>query len=240
MEEDALLIHDLNLSVLGCATQTIFSSLDNTALNSGLLVRFAIISPETKPPRIPQYELGDIELYPASLVKWLHEIREQTAKKMVRFGNGVLKYLDDEIDAPIDNSPSGTMVKRIGVMTRKVAMLAAAGRPEETQSQNDYLVVSMEDAKAAVIVAKRWMAYARDFETRLGSSRFEVDLERCLDVLKGRDWVTRREVARRVHVEAKVMRSIEETLVMRGMIESRAAKTQKTGRTPEMWRLLKA
>ena len=54
-QEDAFFVDNVTLSILGCATDTIFQTLDNTAVGSGLLTRFAIVMPESKPPRLAQY-----------------------------------------------------------------------------------------------------------------------------------------------------------------------------------------
>ena len=234
--EDALAVVGVNLSVIGCATPTLFQNLDNTAVGSGLLSRFAVVMPDSKPPRLPQYELQDDPI-PSALVKRLHDIAEATKCMSVCFAPGVLQRLDEAIDAPLDvTTGRGLMTERIGVMARKVAMLAAAGRqPEFRLGPAGELLVTVDDAEAAIKVAKRWAAYAQVFESRVSEKAFEVDVERCLAVVKGRGWVHRREVARRVHVEAKVIRAIEETLVMRGQIETRVVKPA-TGRASEQWR----
>src|SRR5262249_34994227 len=72
--QDAFSVQGVSLSVLGCATPTLFQSLDNTAVGSGLLTRFAIVMPDSKPPRIPQYALDSADVIPNDFVTWLHRI----------------------------------------------------------------------------------------------------------------------------------------------------------------------
>ena len=123
------------------------------------------------------------------------------------------------------------MTARMGVMARKVAMLSAAGRsvgPTATR-----LLVTMADAESAIKVVQRWIGYAQAFDARTEESTFEVLVQKCIALAKGRT-VNRRDVARMVHASAKTMREIEETLVMRDLIDVQAHKP-KTGRPSFRW-----
>jgi hypothetical protein len=211
--------------------------LDNTEVGSGLLGRFAIIMPESTPPRIPQYELLEDAVIPSSLVKWLHDISVRTQGQTVTFAPGVLQRLDEAIDKPLDESDDRCqMTVRAGVMARKVAMLAAAGRRPEYnlgEAPSTALVVGLDDAEAAIRVVTRWIGYARAFEAKTDQTKFEGNVQRCVDIVKNKT-VSRREVAKRVHMSAKELKEIEETLVQRGEIEVRELKPA-TGRSAWEW-----
>ncbi len=166
--EDFFCIDNVTFSLIGCATDTIFRSLDNTAIGSGLLTRFAIIMPESKPPRLPQYALTD-DAIPSSFVVRLHEISKRTAAQTVAFAPDVLRRIDEAIDKPIDEAADRCqMTVRVGVMARKVAMLSAAGRKPAFGDcvHTPSLVVTLEDAEAAIKVVTRWIGYAEAFEAR--------------------------------------------------------------------------
>lgn len=234
--EDAFSIRDVTLSLIGCATPTIFQNLDNTAVGSGLLTRFAIVMPESKPARLPQYELTG-EAIPSGFVTKLHSISIRTAKQTVTFAPGVLERLDEAIDKPLDESADRCqMTVRMGVMARKVAMLSAAGRKpafgDDVKAPS--LVVALEDADAAIKVVTRWIGYAQAFEARTDESAFEVNVQRCVALAKGRT-VNRRTIAKLVHVPAKVMTEIEQTLIQRGEIEVLEHRPS-TGRPSYEWK----
>ena len=235
-QEDAFYVSNVSLSVLGCATPTLFDNLDSTAVGSGLLTRFAIVMPEGKPPRLPQYELPEGDITPPALLKWLQDIQTRTVNQFVKFDTGVLQRLDEAIDKPLDESADRClMTVRAGVMSRKVAMLAAAGRPiEGFHMANEPLVVTMEDAESAIRVVNRWITYGQAFETKMDETSFEVDVKRCVDIVKGQT-VLRRDIARRVHLPARMMTEIEQTLVQRGEIELIEYKPP-TGRSSWAWK----
>ena len=232
--EDAFMVSNVTLSVIGCATPTLFQNLDNTAVGSGLLTRFAIVMPESKPPRLPQFELREDSI-PTGLLNALHDIQRQMAGRRVNFAPGVLERLDDAIDRPLDEGEDRCrMTVRCGVMARKVAMLSAAGRTLEFRLADEPLMVSMEDAESAIRVVTRWIGYARAFEARTDETSFEVNVQRCVAIVKGRT-VNRRVIAKQVHVPAKVMTEIEETLAQRGEIEV-IEHRPKTGRPSYEWK----
>lgn len=234
-QEDAFYITNVTLSLIGCATPTLFRSLDNTAVGSGLLTRFAIIYPDSKPKRIPQYELTEDPVIPADLTQQLSDIRTWTTDRSVTFAPGVLQRLDEAIDKPLDESDDRCeMTVRMGVMARKVAMLAAAGRPRNFELERTPLTVTTEDAESAIKVVTRWIGYARAFEVRVNETAFEVNVQRCVTVVKGRT-VNRRVVAQQVHMEAKDLKAVEETLIQRDQIEVKVEKPA-IGRPSTWWK----
>ena len=221
-EPDAFDVVDVTFSIIGCCTPTIFERLTSDAVESGLLPRFAIIWPTGKPDRMPRYQSDRTRLHPSALICCLHAIAERSAISTVRFEEGVLDLLDRAIDRPIEQDAAHSlMTKRVGVMAQKVAMLSAASRtPDAFDAAEKVIRITEEDAHSAIVVVRRWIEASQRFEARINETVFEKHLKKCLDVVRGRaGHVNRREIARRVHVEARMMKEIEATLVQRGQIE---------------------
>src|SRR4029450_3583639 len=76
-----------------------------------------------------------------------------------------------ETSAAICNERARSMLQRLNAMTVKLAMLAAAGRPD-ADKRND-LEITPDDARAAVAVATRWRDYATAFGERVGETALE-------------------------------------------------------------------
>jgi hypothetical protein len=236
-ESDDFQVVDTTFSILGCCTPTIFDRLTMESVESGLLPRFAIIWPTTKPPRMARHEVDEARREPSALLARLIDVSTRVSTCTVQFDSGVLGLLDREIDLPIErDADQMLMLRRMGVMAQKVAMLSAAGRVTSSQSPNPQIVITQDDAKSAIIVIRRWMEAGTRFEAHLGRTVFEKNLTKCLEVVRGRPGqVNRREIARRVHLEAKVLREIEATLVQREHIEVTSQKGTK-GAPACFWR----
>ena len=235
-----------HLSILGATTPAVFEFLTERDVTSGLLPRFAIIMPESKPARRPFHEVSDgLEQQRNELVTHVGRLHAWATerRRIVRFAPGVLERLDEffetEFDAPVaDRSETGRrMLERLQAMTVKVAMLSAAGWPESVERLE--LEVGDEDADAAIGIIRRWTEGALAFAGRVGESDFERKLERCLRLVQERRRVPRKIVARNCHVEKRVMDAIQETLVDRGLI--RTVTTETKGGGPRMieWEILR-
>ncbi len=240
-DPDDFMVTDVTFCIVGCCTPQIFKKLNADAVASGLLPRFAIVWPTAKPERKARYQMHASQHEPNTLILRLSHIAKRVASSPVRFDDGVLDLLDREIDLPIEEDPDhSVMLKRMGVMAQKVAMLSAAGRLEGRDSSDlmkrDGITISMDDARSAITVVRRWIEYSKAFEARLNETAFEENLKKCLAVVQGRSGhVNRREIARRVHMEARMMREIEATLVQREQIEV-VTKTGETGQRACYWK----
>jgi hypothetical protein len=166
--EDEDVIERPHLSILGAATPAIFEVLAHLDVLSGLLPRFAVVMPEGKPARRPFFEVAPgTEARRAALVASLGRLAAWAqADRPVLFGAGTLARLDGfaadlERDVAEVNETGRAMLQRLTPMAVKLAMLAAAGMPDAPESSA--LVVRLEDAEAAVVVATRWRGYALAF-----------------------------------------------------------------------------
>jgi hypothetical protein len=228
-EADADVIEEPYLSVLGTTTPSLFERLDPGDVLSGLLPRFAIIMPTARPPRRPFYAIsGEAHASQAKLVARLHRLLAWCtagARRPVMFADGALETIDiyaqamEQRSAVLDEAAK-TMLQRLVPMALKLAMLAAAGRPTTAAfDQLEHLEVDLDDVAAALAVIRRWESYALAFADRIGESRFERDLRRCVRVVEARGLVLRRVIARTVHLDKKMLDLVEATLADRGMVK---------------------
>jgi hypothetical protein len=224
--EDEDCIRQPHLCVIGATTPGVFDLLTSGDVRSGLLPRFAVVMPTTKPPRRPFY--GNAEGWDESrrnpLTTALHRLYawSRSARRSVTFAPGTLEALDEfaagiEREAAEVDEAARTMLHRLAPMTLKVAMLVAAGHP--TTPDRDGLYVTESDAAAAVAIATRWRADAIRFAARIGETEFERLVERCLRVFRTKaPRVPRRVIAQGVHLSKRALDDVEATLVDRGAI----------------------
>jgi hypothetical protein len=237
--EDADQVDRPHLSILGATTPAVFQILEPADVLSGLLPRFAIVMPGSKPARKPFYALstGD-EIERNALVKWLQGLHEwaRTQAQGVDMAPDGLHILDTfaaqiESLAATSSDHIKVMLERLSPMAIKVAILAAAGHPGVVGA--DRLIVTAEDARAAIHVCGRWQASALSFANRVGESRFERNLQRCLQVMEMRPRLGRRIIARSTHLDKKTLDLVEATLVDRGEINVERVETG--GRPGIVW-----
>lgn len=240
-EEDMDVIIAPNLSILAATTPAIFEGLTAADVTSGLLPRFAVVFPASKPPRRPFHQLTDVSLGVRNqLVQRLHEIyrRAVAADHAVRWGAGALEVIDDfargleESDEP--NEAIRVMQQRLTAMTVKVAMLSAVGRAEGLPERGE-VICTADDAVMAIAVVDRWSHDAHVFAERVGETEFESKLARCLALVRQQQAMSRRDLARAAHCPKRMMDDIEATLLDRGLI--RVLERETHGRPQIFWAL---
>jgi hypothetical protein len=220
-------VRDPHLSLLGATTPTLFEELADKDVRKGLIPRFAVIMPVRKPRRLGFHDLQDSNMAARDeLVERLHAIYvwAKTARRPVHFAPGALEAVDDfavrlEQEAARLDPGARAMLQRVVPMAVKVAMLAAIGRAEAVE--RDELLVTLDDAAAAVAVAARWRDDALAFAGRLGETDLERKIQRCLRLVEQRPAIARRVIAQNVHVDKRTLDSIQETLIDRGLITVR-------------------
>ena len=238
--EDALVIDRPNLAVLGACTEAIFEIVTGRDVASGFLARFAVVMPTSRPPRQGLEEAtDDLTGQRDALAAWLTRVYlwAKTGPRRVRFTANALPIIDAfaekiETSAAVSNERSRAMLQRLNAMTVKLAMLAAAGRPDA--GTRDDLPITPEDAQAAVAVATRWRDYATAFGERVGETALEQKIDRALKIVQAKKRVPRREVAKLVHCPKKVMDDVESTLEDRGQILTEQV-DGKSGPSARVW-----
>jgi putative DNA primase/helicase len=221
---DELVIERPHLSILGATTPSIFEIVTVRDINSGLMARFAVIMPASKPPRRPLEEPSDDVLEQrnelARRLSAIYTWAKSTQRRVIfdRNALGIIDRFAEEIESSdlIANERARAMLQRLNALTVKLAMLAAAGRPDATD--HDALIVTPNDAVAAVAVARRWRDYAIAFAERVGETEIERLLQRALQVVRVKGRVPRRVIAQLLHCTKRTMDEIEATLVDRGHI----------------------
>ncbi len=235
-EEDTDRIEQPNLSILGATTPAVFETLTEADVLSGLLPRFAVINPTTKPPRKPFYAVADgTETRRNQLVTRLRTIYNAAKDRShtVQFEHGALEVLDafaETLEESTEvNEAARTMQQRLSAMAVKVAMLSAAGWTEGVTTAVP-LRVAIQDAEMAVVIVKRWADDAKAFAERVGATQFETKLTKCLRLVQEHQLIPRNDIARAVHCPKRLMDEIEETLLDRELIK---LATQKTDHGPD-------
>jgi hypothetical protein len=238
---DDLRIDRPHLSVLGAATPAIFEIITGRDVASGFMARFAIVMPTGQPPRRGfEVPTEDLVARRTALVHQLSEIYlwARSAERRVEFQGDALGIIDQfavaiETSADIMNEQARAMLQRLNAMAVKLALLAAAGRPEAVN--RDALLVTPHDAHAAVQIAERWRGYAEAFGARVGETAMETLIARALHVIRlkhGR--CPRREVAQLVHCTKKTLDEIEATLLDRGAIDVKRVENP-SGPATQIW-----
>ena len=215
-----------HLNFIGCCTPTLFDSLTEAEVLSGLLARFAIIWPTSKPARRPFYEVSaGLEGDRDELVYWIRTLHTWATdrERVVRFDAGALALVDEfaeRIERDAQSNADGAakaLLQRLMPMALKIAMLSASGHQDATERPQ--LVVSADDATSALMVAERWKGYAIAFAQHVGQNETEKRVSKCLGVLQKLEGMTeRRNVAKRAHLAKRELDAVEETLIDRGLI----------------------
>jgi hypothetical protein len=242
-QADEDVIERPHLSILGATTPALFHHLRDEDVVGGLFPRFAIVTPQGKPPRRPFFEAAsETEVERNRLVAELQRIYAwaKSRERAVRFQPGALECIDqyaEQIEALAGASDdlAKTMLQRLTPMAVKVSMLVAAGAPGGTTYEN--LIVTPDHAEAAVLVGQRWKGYALDFAGRVGETDFERTLQRCLRIVRARQGIVfRRIVAKVAHVDKRTLDLVEATLADRGLIHVTYNETAHGPRS-SVWRL---
>jgi hypothetical protein len=228
MHADEDRVRDPHLSILGCATETLFRALTLEDVESGLLPRFAIVWPAGKPAHQPLAAMTEAMVDArATLIDWTRNLHARREGAAVEFEPGALAALDAfgiEIEATISEDEEDgrkTLFARLPHMAVKVAMLAAVGRPAIRNAALGLpmrLRVTDEDVAVALAVVGRWRAFAERFVARIGRSAFERQLDAAARLVKKRGKVPRSVVAQNVHVQKRTLDDIQATLVDRAKI----------------------
>jgi hypothetical protein len=234
-----------HLSVIGCAADTVFESLHTHDVESGLLPRFAVVMPEDKPKRLPFYATGDDDTAARNeLVRELAALCPKrddegrvTEARNACFQPQALEVIDNYAEEHEEHY-NGAMFRRLMPMVLKVSLLSAIGAWHLTTMGRD-IVVTSADAHAALKVIKRWTEFAEAFVQRLGESRMEILVRRASEFMsQGAPHVARRDVARYLRLDARLLADVEKTLVDRELIRVGDFKEHAAGPAIRCWQWL--
>ena len=226
-----------HLNIIGCAAETVFDDLHVHDVESGLLPRFAIVMPESKPARMGFFESGEEDTAARNnLVARLNSLcpkRNEDGQivappRDVHFQPQALDVID-QFAKEQEARHSGAMFRRLMPMVLKVAILSAVGAFRLTLGAD--IIVTAEDAGAAIKVVTRWTRFAGAFMERLSESKTEVLVRRASEFMRTRSRpnVPRRAVARRLHVDSRTFADVEKTLIDRELIKVTDVKEHAAG-----------
>ena len=224
---DSVIIRSPHLSVLGAATPESISRAGTTALDSGLLPRFAIVYPAVMPEAIPvtQADVAKLRAEKQYFVSKLNEILTwSNTHEDITFEPSALELLNEA-----ESTLQATSAVRLPTMLYKVSALIAIGASRAK--------VESSDAKAAIAIVQRWAdgvaALIPQMYKHGADQQFEQQLEYVLDEMsKHGNSLLRTTIANLINVKKQRLDEIESTLVDKGRIKVL------TGEGGKQWHLL--
>lgn len=210
---DSILIRQPALSVLAAATPESISRAGTTALDSGLLPRFAVVYPTVMPDSKMVGVAPDLRAEKQYFVSQLNSI--------LAWANNNEEITFDQEALDILNRYEGTLTAnssaaRLPTMLYKIATLSAIGARVST--------VRRDDALSAIAVIDRWAQGMANLVPQMykhgSDQQFEQQLEYVLGMVhsSGSSGVLRVVVANSINVKKQRLDELESTLVDKGKI----------------------
>lgn len=225
---DTVIISGAHISIVGNTTPTVMYKINEADVESGFLARFAVISPDTKPERIPIYQLPPLD---ATKRDWLIDrlidihaacLNMKDTHKSVSYKKDVLRACDkfqseiEQYDVP---EHTKIMLQRIPIMALKIAMLIASGRADPLKLTR--LDVTIDDMLEGIGIARKWARWASSFSKETSKNKFETQIDKIMNLLRKSKKMSRSKIARNCRISARDLNDIQTTLVDRGMIALR-------------------
>ena len=208
---DSVYIKLPSLSVLGAATPESISRAGTTALDSGLLPRFAVVYPAVMPKPRAVADAVDLTTNKVWLVNKLSQILTwANSRKAISFEPEALVYLN-EAEAHL----TGSGAARLPTMLYKVSTLLTAA---DTRAN-----VTLNDAQAATVIVNRWAQGIADLIPQMyrhgSDQQFEQQLDYVSEELRKAGGVLLRvTLANTINVKKQRLDELEFTLIDKGRI----------------------
>ena len=202
-----------SLSICGAATPESIGRAGATALDSGLLPRFAVVYPKVLPEPRTVTNTPDLAVERSWLESTLRQILTRfSIDTEITFDSQSLQSLSAEEMAFTSTSQSA----RLPTMLYKVAMLSAIGRQDT--------IVNVADALSAIAVVNRWKQGIDNLVPMLYRSNSDPQFERRCDYALGLltdlgGTAPRTEIARVMRVRQQVLDDVEKALLDWGKIQ---------------------
>lgn len=207
----SITIRQPNLSIVGAATPESIGRAGASALESGLLPRFAIVYPRILPEPRAVSETPNLSVERGWLENTLKRIQTKYSRETeIRFDSDALNRL-----AQSESLFTSGQSARLPTMLYKVALTSALAR--------EATVVNRDDAEAAIIVVNRWKQGVDNLVPLLYRSNsdpaFERRCEYALGLLTDRGGkAPRTEIASMMRVRQQVLDDVEKALLDWGKI----------------------
>lgn len=209
-------VYNPHLNVLGAATPESLMRAGSTALESGLLPRFAVVYPKVLPePRPAAPADSNLDSLRQALVSRLRAVST--------YGKGITRVTYSRASlASLNASESilvgyGNHTARLPTMLYKVSMLSALA---DLRSE-----VNEQDAESAIAVVNRWAEGVNNLRPMLSMRSVDVDFERSVQTakevfnrIKQNGVVSRALVARELRLSEDAFARIERTLMGRAEV----------------------
>ena len=208
---DTVTIRSPHLSVLAAATPESLARAGATALDSGLLPRFAIVYPQVMPESRAVGQAKDMSAIRQNLISRLHAIVSWSdSKRDITFSEEALNALNSA-----ESDLIGGAAARLPTMLYKVAALAAISE----QSTH----VRLSHAQSAITVVRRWGSGVTNIVPEMyrhsTDQQFDLQLDYILQELeKAGGVLSRVQVANLLNVRKQRLDDIQLTLEDKGKI----------------------
>lgn len=209
-------VYNPHLNVLGAATPESLMRAGSTALESGLLPRFAVVYPKVLPePRPAAPADSNLDSLRQALVSRLRAIST--------YGKGITRVTYSRASLASLNASESVLVgygnhtARLPTMLYKVSMLSALA---DLRSE-----VNEQDAESAIAAVNRWAEGVNNLRPMLSMRSVDVDFERSVQTakevfnrIKQNGVVSRALVARELRLSEDAFARIERTLMGRAEV----------------------
>lgn len=246
MQSDADEIIDPHLTILTASTGAIFESVSSRDVQTGLLPRFALVYPDTFPPRRRIYEESPNDAEDeAWLVDYLQRLHLWSSE-IIKAGNEVRAVwssaameMVDQASERIENMPD-EIVQRLAATTAKIAMLSSLG---EQVPRGTLLSVEKADAEQAARVVRRLEESAMRFADEIGGlsadqRKTEQAIDRVRRMLYGAGGrASRSEIGKALKMSARSLDDLEATMADRGIVRIMQLEPDGRGRPAKVWGL---
>ena len=227
-EQDQDRARQPHLNIYALSTPALlFKKLILEDIAGGLLPRFGIVFPLTKPQRRDIERVQeDLQERERLIITWLNRIAEWSANGgQVDVDDAALIAInaydragEDRQAARDHDDVASLMFERHLGMLVKVAMLSSIGRSD---LDAPILVVTAADVHAAEIVLDRWATFATTFVGKLGDSELEGQINRASALVQKYGHRHRRDLSRSLKLSKRQLDEIEATMRERDLITAK-------------------
>jgi hypothetical protein len=224
----------------------VYNLINEEYILSGFLPRFLIVSGENDLTRLrrtgPPTELGTERK--DKIVRTLTDLRDRYNSKHTEYMAGQPVILNTRIEARLSaeawafagdiedkltnvGADSDLSMVALPAFTRmyfnmlKMSLLVAASRRLPTSA--NILQVELSDVKQAAFYVQKWGPYTIDLIMNAGKTNTEKLISRALSLIKRKDGITRAEFMQRLHLSARDVKELIDTLDQRGLVSVKKA-----------------
>jgi len=224
----------------GAVTEKFLDAVTEEDVFSGLLIRFILVMPESKPDTRPlRYGSPQLDTDREELVEELKRFRTtleepwhlvlgsrvlsgnapkffvMEPESLARYNQFVTLLESMSLDDPVAEK----LNSRIGPLTLKLMMLFSLNHPNSLNAELNTFRVDLRVVLKSIMWAELFRQHLTTVLTGIGRTRKERLYDRALELTKQNPGISRSKVMRRLKLYARSMDDLEQTLVQRDLLE---------------------